>query len=278
MTPSPAGLPATSVTQVLLITDTSRYLDVIAPLWAAFTEVERCYAAANAPVRISRYLVSDLPPHAGSGQVVVPRLSASPVLEVLRRKARGRYTRTFDQEQMAVVVREMLALPTDDYLQLVVDVDITPPPSWRYIISDDVPTDSPTATVMSIVPTDPRHWQIEDADRLSRIKHRIRTACLGSLGEHMGVELCHNTRCVFFDNVDAVTRLDTMKLIGPEHPELQPIHNCGYEPIVHDPAVTQELSLMPPRLRRITSLEVADADQFEASIAADALDTAEEEG
>jgi hypothetical protein len=99
-------------------------------------------------------------------------------------------------------------------LFIVTDHSITPPEGWRYIIWDGTETDD---AVASIVPLDPETWGIDDKNRMATIKHRIRTACLSSIGQFLGLATCRTPTCFLKKPVDSVTDLDVMRSLGPEH-------------------------------------------------------------
>jgi hypothetical protein len=72
-------------------------------------------------------------------------------------------------------------------------------------------------TVVSTQPIDPEYWRSSDNNRLATIKHRVRTACLSAVGEMLDLKRCDNPRCVLYEDVDSVVRLDAMVQLGSEH-------------------------------------------------------------
>ncbi len=103
-------------------------------------------------------------------------------------------------------------------LIVVTDQEISPPEGWRYIISDDIVSDDGSeACVISVAPTDPWYWSEDNDARSATIKHRIRSICLCAVGEYLGLKRCNNPRCFLYKDIDSVTTLDWMLLMGPEH-------------------------------------------------------------
>ena len=103
-------------------------------------------------------------------------------------------------------------------LIIVTDQEISPPEGWRYIISADIVSDDGSeACVISVAPTDPCYWSEDNDARLATIKHRIRSICLCAVGEYLRLKRCNNPRCFLYKDIDSVTTLDYMLLMGPEH-------------------------------------------------------------
>lgn len=105
---------------------------------------------------------------------------------------------------------------------IVTDVEIRPPPDWRYMIWDSFPS----GAVVSFAPLDPMYWYAtgtDESERVATIKTRARAACLTVVGSLLGVGRCANELCFMLANVDSVLRLDEMVYLGGEHgiPELE---------------------------------------------------------
>ena len=94
--------------------------------------------------------------------------------------------------------------------------------------------------MVSAAPTDPMFWRQHDPFRVATIKQRIRAACLGIAGEHIGFESCDNPTCFLFNDVDSVTTLDSMLEFGPEHSVVE-LTGRGFEPQPTHPATVQPL-------------------------------------
>ena len=88
----------------------------------------------------------------------------------------------------------------------------------------------------------------------------------------MGFARCENSRCVFFNKVDAVTRLDGMLGIGPEHSELPPLHFMGYARVSANPAVVQPLE---PLWSLDGTLRMRDGASRPSSVASEAIELAD---
>jgi len=225
---------AVSFTLLLLLReeDNARYL--FAPLWAGFTETEQFYRWPGLAPEFRRVYAGPRPPGSAvqlSAEEVVPD---SAVAGLSWSSALGRLSRTYDAAKLGPLARDLAR--ADDVVILVTDQELTPPEDWRYIIWDPFEN----GTVISIAPTDPRYWRNRDPNRLSTIKHRIRTACISVVGESMGLNRCQNAKCLLYDNIDDVEVLDTMLYLGAEH-GLSERTGLGYRPRPSNPSVIQEL-------------------------------------
>jgi hypothetical protein len=107
-------------------------------------------------------------------------------------------------------------------LIIVTDQEITPREGGGYAVSDDmVSNDGSLASVVSVATTDPLYWNEDNNTRLATIKQRVRSACLGTLGEYYGLKRCNNMHCFLYGdeggNIGSITALDYMLLMGAEH-------------------------------------------------------------
>lgn len=265
--------PTNPILLVLLFRDGDASLELGPPLWAAFQEVEQFYQVLWPKQAFRRVYLASRVPDAIRAAVPLDWEATHAALsdDGFWRQAQGRYTRTFDQERLGELVREHLihqALPErsgyvewlrsgrgdgsearepwdvnqvrDLTMILVTDVQITPPPEWRYIIWDDVRA----GWVISIAPTDPKYWQASDEDRAATIKHRIRTACLCTIGELLGLGRCQNPACLLYADVESASVLDDMILLGPEHRKRK-LTDHGFDPCPRQPAEVQPIVANP---------------------------------
>lgn len=229
MTPDPPV-----ITQVLYLRDEEVSKELGSALWAALIEVERFYTSHTQRASFKRYFVSGHVPDTGfatsalhsitralrnrpsrENELVLPQGPERIEREVPVTQARSRLSRTtYNQQNLADAMRQEVKVPAEDHRVLIVtDCEITAPPEWRYIISDDVEG----GTVLSIAPLDPRYWHDPEPNRVAVVKKRMRASALGTTGEMLGLRNCSNPRCYLFENVDSVVRLDFMTMIGEEH-------------------------------------------------------------
>jgi hypothetical protein len=98
---------------------------------------------------------------------------------------------------------------------IVTDQEIIPPTDRRYTLWEVFPS----GVVLSLAPLDPAYWgeRLSPADRASTMKFRVRAASLGIVGALLGLSRCENPSCYLLIDVDPVTRLDEMTMVGSEH-------------------------------------------------------------
>ena len=127
---------------------------------------------------------------------------------------------------------------------LVTDVELTPPPDWRYIIWDTFPL----GCVVSLAPLDPRYWgeRMPHDERVGTIKRRARAAMLAIVGALVGLQRCANDRCYLFADINSVLRLDEMTHLGPEH-EVEALAFRGFVDET-SPEDAQEVVRLEPEL------------------------------
>jgi predicted Zn-dependent protease len=230
-----------NVLQVLLLTnaEVSRELGVI--LWAALLEIEQFYNNGRKRAEFQRLYISPyvpsvgvigtigsalrglLPLHGGASEDALGRLGQAERRQTQLpgiAEIQGLYKKTYDYEKLVKLVREVIQEQGSgsSKLLIVTDCELTPPKDWPYIIWDYEPADGGGA-VVSVAPIDPKYWRDPDPNRLSTIKHRVRTAGLSVTGEMLGLRLCNNPGCFLYKNVDSATTLDFMTQLGPEHEE-----------------------------------------------------------
>jgi predicted Zn-dependent protease len=130
----------------------------------------------------------------------------------------------------AILIKEVRKLignvPTNVPLLVVTDQELTPPPSWNYIIWDHL--DKEPSFIVSIKPTDPRYWGLRST-RLPAIKQRVRAACCSAVGQMLGFSRCSNPACFLYKPVESVSNLDEMSHLGREHKEPK-LSGMGYRP------------------------------------------------
>ncbi len=222
------------VEQVLLLQDASVSEELGAALWAAFKEVESFYNLDRKRARFRRTYMSEVVPHdlkkepvrfLGVERLVdlfrgAPAQSVEPeeppieqfvgkASKELWESAEGKFSRTYSAWKIASSVEQLPEMAQGGVRVIITDQELIPPRDLHYVIWD--------RGVISIVPTDPRYWQMEDPNRIAIIKHRVRTACLSVVGRYVGLRRCHNEHCFLFNQVDSVLRLDAMVELGPEH-------------------------------------------------------------
>lgn len=234
-------------------------------LWAAFHEVEQFYKRVGAEIRYQRFFVA---PSSPSGSIfesiahavgkLIPGERLQRALDVLSADQTRSFNlqdqlswdsrgRTYDQTQLAAAVRSLIGPIASGYhLMIVTDRPITPPSRWRYIIWEtnrDI-----DASVISVTPLDPDYWHDRDPDRVLTIKARARAAALNITGGLIGLSHCDNPACFLFDDVDAVTVLDEMKGLGPEH-NLDALVGYGFSNRQSDPTIIASPTPQPPSTR-----------------------------
>jgi hypothetical protein len=219
-----------NISQVLLFREDDgqprferNFAELGSALWAAFQEVEHLYKRQWPDAVFQRHYLSrqpqdflgpeDYPVH------LLPQTASD--WNQLWEESRDDHTKTFSAQRLAENVRKLLRRDAaDQWLIVVTDQKITPPPDWRYIIWDDS-WDGGTVkggAVVSIPPTDPHYWNERDyGQRIPIIKKRIRAACCCVTGMTLGIERCYNPGCFMYVNVESMTVLDEMVCIGPEH-------------------------------------------------------------
>jgi len=217
-------------------------------LWAAFKEVEKFYNYGEKRAIFRRYYISEIIPEsmqgffAESSDPLVEETNTERKILVQKNDPRwdsvaGTYIRSYDAASIAQLAWALAGLRPSDEMQVVVtDLVLNPPRDWRYVIWD--------RNVISIAPTDPKYWNLKESNRNDLVKHRVRTACLSIVGELIGLERCDNERCFLFKNVDSVTRLDDMVVLGPEH-NIEALTNRGFEILATNPADEQDIKENP---------------------------------
>jgi hypothetical protein len=234
-----SGLPV--IFQVLILRNTLLCRELSGPMWAAFKEIEAFYNGAgqralfrraNLSVQVSNATRGEEPSDlAGLGNLYEPEFWSN---------AQGRYARTVDHQKVSKLARHLLGIGPEMRLLVVIDQELTPPPEWRYIIFDGNERDQ----VISIAPIDPSYWREQDSNRLQTIKHRVRTAGMTAVGEFLGFSRCDDRSCFLYRDIDAVTTLDGMTQLGPEH-GIPALANCGFVARTADPAAVESVGRPP---------------------------------
>jgi len=247
------------IVQVLLLFDDETSRELGLALWAALVEIERFFNFDMIRGHYQRYYISPHVPSVGPleaawrgvGRLLGGRrmddalamLSQDERLErsVSKADVLGRYSGTYDQQKLGVVVRDLIGMKTKgSSLVVVTDRQLTPPSDSRYIIWDDIND----GAVVSVVPTDPKYWRDRDPDRVSTVKRRVRSAGLSIAGALLGLAHCGNPSCFMYADVDSVTTLDWMTQLGEEH-NLEKLSGRGFDLTVGDPTVVQPIVRAP---------------------------------
>jgi predicted Zn-dependent protease len=207
----------------LLFRDPAAARDFGPFLWAALREVEAFYNADEIRAKYFRvFLAPEIPAafrkESGWPEWALQGIEAEVGDESKWQAARGTFSRTCDPEKLAAWTRHLIGPHSRGRrLVLVTDAEITPPKGSRYIIWRATRGVASKATVVSAAPTDPSYWKTRDSRRLATIKHRVRTACLSSVGAALGIKKCKNPACFRCKPVESVVDLDRMRYLGEEH-------------------------------------------------------------
>lgn len=253
-----------AIEQVLLIRDKRKSLMFGPALWAAMREVESFYNTEEDRIKVHRSYASEKIPRglipgqsgipAGFGalwsildalagaqknqqeEVAKEQIVPGDSPEVWTDSA-GKFAHTYDADVIAHKVGKVLREDNRKGTPVVVtDQELTPPKDFRYIIWGG----GRDGSVVSSAPTDPKYWGIDNPDRVSIIKHRVRTACMSVVGTYLGLSRCENYRCFLFREVDSVVALDTMVELGAEH-DIGDLSGRGFKVVVTDPSKVQQM-------------------------------------
>jgi hypothetical protein len=212
------------IAQILFITNPENSRWAGPALWVACKEVQRFYAprgrwldvplfgdsVAHVQPSFRRHYVS---PEAPDGIPCDAAITDKNRIESILAESVARPD-VYDHALLGPLVHEMVGASGTSVV--ITDVEILPPPEWRYMIWDV----APRSAVISIAPLDPAYWVrrgLEDGDRVARTKSRARAAAMTVIGSLLGIGRCHNEHCYMLAIVDSVLRLDEMTYIGPEH-------------------------------------------------------------
>ena len=105
--------------------------------------------------------------------------------------------RTVDARVLGALVQE--AVQPTGWTLIVTDIELQPPPDWRYIISDGFVG----GAVVSTAPLDPRYWREpidSETHRVRVLKTRARAACISVVGSLLGLQHCSNYDCFLFSD------------------------------------------------------------------------------
>lgn len=208
---TPARIEPLSFTEVLLLRNPS-CADLVPALWAALDEVRQFYQWPKQESEFRRLFASPRVPAAIRRDLTEDQIIPARRLDDIPwDTAAGRPAGTFRSNALGNLARKIVG--ADDILLLVTDFELTPPSDWRYIIWDACEN----GVVISVAPTDPRYWGADTPARIQTVKHRVRTAALNATGQFLGLEACEKPDCLLFGNIESVSILDIMVLLGPEH-------------------------------------------------------------
>jgi hypothetical protein len=144
------------------------------------------------------------------------------------RQSQGRFTGTYEVQNIAKVARAQLPQDSDVGLRIIVtDQEITPPEGFTYIIWDRIVSDQGIEAVVSTVPMYPSYWGAIDPDPLSVVRSRLVSVCCLLIGEEaLGLRRCDTPTCFLYEKVPTVSTLDAMTRFCDKHgnAELASIH------------------------------------------------------
>lgn len=239
------------VLQVLLFRDGEISHELGLPLWAAFQEVEALFNHDRPRAEFQRFYLAhpDHIPHAVRSEMTLDwsAVAAAFADKEFWQQARGPFRNLYDQEELAQLARRLLRRPgKPEPMVLVTDLELTPPPEWRYILWDWCQDD--TTAVVSLAPMDPLYWGERGRTWVATVKQRARSACCSAVGEHLSLDDCDNPWCYLRLPIESVLDLDEMHCIGPEH-DLSDLTGLGFTPRVNDPGSVQLLARFEPPAR-----------------------------
>ena len=236
---------AYSIDQVMVFSDPRRSRELGRIVWSALREVETFFRRVKPGLEVARSYLGEQGPdgieieRAGNPEEYLERFYV-PSSEKDRRGARRARSRTFDSTEIGSLVRQ--ALPNVRGKAVVVtDLELTPPKEWRYVVFDD---DGSGGAVISLAPIDPLYWSVKDPRRLATIKQRVRASAMCVTAELLGLSRCRIPRCFCFQNIDSVTRLDAMVMLGEEH-GIKALARHGFEPYHEEPEQVQPIVMEP---------------------------------
>ena len=254
-----------SIIQVLVLFDESNSREYGVALWAALHEVETFYRQSYTNVTFKRFYLSSYVPQpswpdrwlflgklkgmwGGDARSALAMLSQESGTDIKVPSVYDKKSRNYDQGKLADQIPGLIQAGADDTnFVIITDRPITPPRDWRYVIWDSIEKTNYRAFVISAAPLDPHYWRDKDSDRVATIKNRVRAACLSVTGSLLNLERCENPACFMFDNVDSVTVLDDMAIVGAEH-KCPALENKGFEEmpkdpnLIHPPVVRSDVS------------------------------------
>ena len=153
--------------------------------------------------------------------------------------------RKYDARKIMNIIKSIITESQNGYNVVITNLELSPPYNYRYILWSN--------RVISIIPMDPLYWGMDEPERLSIIKHRIRTATLSVVGAILGIGGCNNEYCFRYRNIDSVTRLDYMMMLGPEH-RIQSLSGLGFDYFSENPSQVQPI-VQDPLERRWAKYE-----------------------
>ena len=148
---------------------------------------------------------------------------------------------TYDHRSLFEGLRRVLPLPVNDERRLVVltDVELAAPYGSRYFLCGEMPD----GWIATVAPTDPAFWGSRDPERVPVVKRRARAIVGRMVGKSLQFEECDNHQCFLFrtQSLDSVLRLDLMRSIGAEHPQIPGREAVGFPPTRANPDVEQPI-------------------------------------
>jgi hypothetical protein len=246
--PSAAVEKEVEIWQVLLVKGVEFAREIGPAIWTGFEEVRKFFGDGETAVTVdvihdvftakiaAKFTPYYLSTYVFPGLDAANRIDDQGAIERIWGEAE-RSAGLHDQRVLGEAVSELLDPPDGATTVLVTDVEIVPPPEWRYIIWDSFPL----GAIVSLAPLDPYYWgEIDsDKDRIATIKRRSRAASLSIVGSLLGLSRCENARCFLFADVDSVLRLDDMVYIGPEH-GVDHLSERGFRDAAESPEISED--------------------------------------
>lgn len=149
-----------ALSQVALFRDRTKSHELGRAVWAALQEIEQFYNLGAQRIACTRTYVSDHVPDGLADQGTDAMTSfGGKRWEGLFEE--GRSLRTHDAGSIVETTRKLLGPEGrgPPYL-IITDLELTPPPEWRYIIFDG----DMTGVVVSVAPTNPDYWSYQRSE------------------------------------------------------------------------------------------------------------------
>lgn len=249
--------------QILALSNREISLTLGPALWAALKEAEQFVNRDRPRFRFRRSYVSEFIPEQVRGTGIIQsgmrwferffsanrsdRENSSetflgPVDRTAFDPAKGRYSRTYEPEALAEIVRNMNREEGIEpgFNLIITDRELMPSPEFRYLLwwYDD---ERDSAAVISTWAMDPEYWRMHDDHRSATVKQRARVAMLWSLLHAFGGRSCDNETCFLYGSISSFSDLDQIRLLGAEHKNLEGLTGYGFDSQPRRPDEVQEV-------------------------------------